>query len=114
MAKRYVIYSPQLGIYLGGKGRNWSLQKEMEKVDQAPTFEKGTPLTEFISNLPDVGLELREVVPDRPGFNASMDRLAEAGLPRWGPEGAPPRQEEIQETVTGSMGGKKKGTRKKK
>jgi len=110
MSKRYVIFAEKYGVYLGTG--LWSKGGRADEHDEAPTFEEGTPVQSVLSSLPqELGLELREVIPDRPGHRASMDRLAEIGLPRWGKEGAP-ESTTAHETVKGEVGGKKKRGKK--
>lgn len=104
MKLRYVIYSPEFGVYLGlldvGGEKceiSWS-KTNPSSYDSAPTFLPGecvrddeeegslaTMLEIIYTSLGDILLKPIEVWPDLPFNRASIDACANAGLPRWIP-----------------------------
>lgn len=82
MIKLYVLYSDELGIFLGPAtdhedGLAWS-KRNPSLYSSAPTHRG------HIDLFP--GQRLVEVWPDLPGDRASIDACANAGLPRWNPD----------------------------
>lgn len=82
---RYCIFSPTKGVLLA-TNEVWSYT-DFSHFDNCATYDKDqikvllSEGSSLLKNTPDA--EPYEIYPDKPGFLASQDAVANAGLPRW-------------------------------
>lgn len=83
---RYVLYSEERGVYLGGVMEPLWSKVDPKGVSTAPTYVAGTdPKGLEHSQTFPADAKLVQCFPSLTGKRASLDDIANAALPRWNP-----------------------------